>query len=231
MAFDLDRLCGYSTQRITKIQDRRLGFLYYAFILGIMGYILGYELLAQQSYKREGVVMGTARLQLKSPEAKFDDKDSAGLEYCGTSGRYASPLNADDTERRLPCYFWEEYDAVYPPLESGLSFLTTRITEMQTEIDSSCKGFDKPECSYKLVGETDHYVGNSEYFTLLIDHTMSVRTHVNMFCSLCTEQPASTTASDARVQAPSLDIARSSIKMEGRLQDLDGNNFDPCDGT
>ncbi len=41
--------------RLVRIRDWRLGALYYAFILGILGYVLGYSIVYEQRYRLKAV--------------------------------------------------------------------------------------------------------------------------------------------------------------------------------
>ena len=58
MGCDPDKVCGYSTIKRVRIKDRYLGFLHMFFILGIVGYIVGYEIFYKMGYLEVEVPIG-----------------------------------------------------------------------------------------------------------------------------------------------------------------------------
>jgi hypothetical protein len=61
-----DALLAYSTVKIVRIQDRRVGLVHYAFLLGIVGYIVGFTILFQQRYLLLQRPVGAVRVSLQS---------------------------------------------------------------------------------------------------------------------------------------------------------------------
>lgn len=78
---DPDLTFGYSTPAFVKIRDRRLGLLYYTLLILIALYIVVYQVIIQQGYRKEGVIFGTARLQLREPSQSFRVPDGS-VPYC-----------------------------------------------------------------------------------------------------------------------------------------------------
>lgn len=61
-----DRILSYNTVKIVKIQDRRVGLLHYVFLLGIVGYLVGFTIFYQQRYLILQQPFGAVRLSLQS---------------------------------------------------------------------------------------------------------------------------------------------------------------------
>ena len=116
--------------------------------------------------------MGTVRLQLQSPDAKFYRADRP---YCGDSGYF--PGSGGRPAGKHPCIFWDQYDAVYPPVESTATFLTTRVSRTVSQRPASCAEMQFANCSYTPVApKTAYFISDPTFFTLFIDHTMNVPT-------------------------------------------------------
>jgi hypothetical protein len=61
-----DSVVAYSTVKIVRIQDKRVGLAYYAFLLCIVGYIVGVTILYQQRYLLLQRPVGAVRVSLQS---------------------------------------------------------------------------------------------------------------------------------------------------------------------
>jgi hypothetical protein len=61
---DWDRFFEYSTVKVVKMRDARLGILHYAFVLLIVGYIVGYTVVYRQRYLLTEVPVGSVRMSL-----------------------------------------------------------------------------------------------------------------------------------------------------------------------
>lgn len=196
MPVDWDDVLGYSTVRMVKIRDRRLGILYYSALFGIFAYIVGYNILYEQAFKETGAIVGTVRLQLQRPTPQYR-QNFTRLHYCG-NGTY--PMG-DLQIPQMECRFLDQYDAVFPALESAATFLTTRVSETLQDLPPGCEHELSLDCQYNNVSTSVYAVGDVEFFTLLIDHTMNV---------------------------PSLNISRAATEMTGNLLNSDGTAIDPC---
>ncbi len=52
--------------QVVRIMDKRVGLLYYFFLLGIVGYIAGYTILFQHRYLKLETPIGSVRTSLMS---------------------------------------------------------------------------------------------------------------------------------------------------------------------
>ncbi len=57
---DLDDLFAYTTGKRVVIRHRWIGGLYYLTILGIVGYVIGYELILKRGYNAIVPLQGTS---------------------------------------------------------------------------------------------------------------------------------------------------------------------------
>ena len=223
---DLDDALAYSTTRTVRIRDRRLGGLYYLVVVGILCYILGYQVIVRQAYLKPAPVTALARLQLQRPSADYRWPDTQAP-YCagpGTPDRaapwprvasyyaypqpglyeYTGPGAQGVLTARLPCLFFDENFAVPNPLEANALFLTTRFTTLRQEASpANCTAEQYTFCSFNTTSSVYALVADAEMFTLLIDHSMAV---------------------------PSLGISRTASQMAGNIQGYSGQDdyADPC---
>ncbi len=113
-----DDWCGYTTLRTVKLRDWRLGFLYYSFLFSVFVYVVGYNLVYQQLYRRSVAIVGTARIQLRLPEAQYSVPPE-NTSFCGSGpGRAYRGKNGIPFLRK-PCQYWDNYDSVFPSLEDS----------------------------------------------------------------------------------------------------------------
>ena len=161
---DLDDIFAYSTLRVARVRDRRLGILHYTLQLLIFAYIVGYNLVYERAFLEFDEPIGSARLQLLQPSAEYRVAAPDELAYCG----------ADAPSGLYPCMFADEGYAL--GYMHGANFLaTTRITlsEQTVEPAAACALLEEPGCAFAGVDVT-YYVAQLENFTLLIDHAMDV---------------------------------------------------------
>lgn len=162
-----DAILAYSTVKIVQIQDRRLGLLHYFFMLVILGYIVGFTVLWQMRYLKTEAPVGSIRTSLMSPQTKGLTPPAAeSIAYC---------LQNSTSTNGFPnheCLYWDEDLVVYPTLEHGAMFVTTRITNTSQDLKDGCS-LTNNTCKYVPVSPpNDIYVADIEDFTLLIDHAM-----------------------------------------------------------
>lgn len=216
---DCDDVFAYETQRFVRVKDRKLGILNLTFMILIFGYVVGFNVVWEKGYRKVANVAGTARLQLQRPDVSLHiARPPAELEYClsanQTSGTYPMHIPANEPQQRedmAECKYLDANDAVYPSIEQEATFLATRIKNQHErianlssyEFDTDCNDLAWPECGYKNAGLVTYYLAEPEFFTVWIDHTMSV---------------------------PEYDISASSADLQGQLVNADGAKIDVCTG-
>lgn len=187
-AMDWDDLLAYSTIKLVRVQDRRLGILHYFFTLVILVYVVVYVQLIQKEYMQLEVPEGTVRLGLFAPRECPDGQTGAAcrqfrqeqteLPYCQLFADPVPPgyLMPDPFQ----CRYDDDSFAVWPPVEQRGFFASTRITEREQEPPAGCTdgGADGPRpqaaCfDWETTGEVTYYVAQIESFTAFIDHTMT----------------------------------------------------------
>lgn len=107
--------CAYTTGRIVKIRDWRLGVLHWTFVLAIFCYIVIYSVALEQRYRLRALdIVGSTRLQLKSPNSTYFVLP-ANTSYC-TNGTAPPPPNSWPyvQQFQFPCRYYDQYDAVDP---------------------------------------------------------------------------------------------------------------------
>ena len=190
---------SYSTLRVVRIKDWRLGLSHLVLQAAVCAYLLFYTIVFAQRYRRLAPdVVGSTRLSLRAPAAAYA-RPPAALAYCGA----ATP----GTPGIAPaCRYLDEVGAVAPFLEPGAMLATSRVTETAQTMaaGAACANASLPACVWSTVpgSAVVYFVAELEMFTLLLDHTMS---------------------------ASSVGVARTAAQMAGRLVDAAGATLDPCD--
>ncbi|EAL63456.2 hypothetical protein DDB_G0288061 [Dictyostelium discoideum AX4] len=160
---DWDSLFSYSTIKIVRIRDKRLGILHFAFLIGIILYIIVGTIFLQKKYLVLESPIGSIRTSLMAPSVKPTD-----LPYCLKNGTDTSY----DGYPNKPCQYWDEYLVLYPPSEESSMFITTRCTQETQSTVNGCN-LSEPTCVYNTTSSSDFYIANVENFTILLDHTLS----------------------------------------------------------
>jgi len=94
---------------------------------------------------------------------------------------------------------------VYPAVEAGQVFLTTRFVRINQVLSSpECANLCASDCGYVNASWRFAYVADPEMFTLRINHNINV---------------------------PSFRLSLSATNMKGRMIGQDGNTIDVCDGS
>lgn len=197
---DLNEVLSYSTPRLARIRDWRLGALSMILTLGIFAYVILWTVVFAQRYRRLALdVVGSTRLQLRPPTAAYW-LEPAATAYCGV-GPGVGPDGF--VFPRFPCRYIDAYDAVQPFLEPGALFMSSRISETNYSLPADCEAQLTPSCAFAASAPTStFFVGNLEMFTLLIDHTFS---------------------------SASLNLQQAASSMPGRLVDASGAVLNACD--
>jgi len=219
---DLDDVFAYSTARTVKIRDKRLGLVYLALFLGILGYVIGYQIVVRQAYLKSADVAALARLQLQRPSAAYrwpqgEAPYCAGNAPNGSGGvaafytypspgsyEYVGPGGGGLPSSQLPCLFFDESFAAPTPLESNAVFLTTRLTSWQEAATPApaCDRQGLEACDWTSLSAHNYsYVADVELFTLLIDHSFA---------------------------AGEIGLSRTASQMAGGIEGTANDDADPC---
>ena len=121
-----------------------------------------------QSYRADGELVGTLRLQLQAPAAEYR-RTPEQLPYCG-HGEYFSD---GGWHPQYPCKYDDALEAVFPSVETNALFLTTRQEDIQQNLPPGCPSPDSLDCSYVTNATETSYLAQPALFTLLIDHSVS----------------------------------------------------------
>lgn len=211
-AFDADDFLSFTTPRVVRIKDRRLGILSLASQLAIAIYIIVYVIIYQKKYLLYTPVKGLTRLDIWPPTTELLEAPLSDLPYCNTTipvsqtGRYKTPTMAAPWEQ-LSCqrYGTTSFGGIiYPADEINAMFVATRVTKSnQLSPGSGCNPEKANACPLgPLAVVSKEYLARPELYTIYIDHTMDVREYK---------------------------VFRSSngLKSNG-LVDRDGKKVDPC---
>ncbi|KYR01672.1 P2X receptor [Tieghemostelium lacteum] len=155
---DWDDLLAYNTVKVVKIRDARLGILHLSFMVGIILYIVVFQIFLQKGYLEIETPLGSIRTSLMAPSVYPSD-----LHYCTNQGGYNSTYAMD-------CQYWDENLVVFPVGEQSSFTATTRV-RTYNQVTIGCS-FTDPTCRYTNLNETNLYLAGVENFTLMIDHTM-----------------------------------------------------------
>jgi len=161
---DWDSLFSYSTVKIVRIRDKRLGILHLSFMGAIILYILIVTILLQQQYLAIQSPIGSIRNSLLPPANR-----SEFLPYCYNS----TNLNYEGFPTK-ECQYWDETLVMYPPSSEYSLFVTTRVTSSKQETSNGCS-LSQYNCTYVNVSNTtkDFYIADVDTFTILVDHTLA----------------------------------------------------------
>ena len=144
---DWNSLLAYSTVKIAKVHDWRLGALHYFFQLFITVYIVGVVCLYNKEYLRTEIPAGTVRVGMKEPaECDGDPGDPTlcvGFQQPATLMQYCEDFAAQrppDMKMldNYECRYADANFAVWPPVEQRGVLIATRVTT-----SSACNGEGK----------------------------------------------------------------------------------------
>jgi len=157
---------SYTTPRVVRIKNWRLGLTQYVLMTAIFIYVIIFNVVLDQRYRLKAVdVVGSTRLQLRAPSSAYALQPNETA-YCDQATGFPSvPIS--------PCVYLDSYDAVDPGLEQGALFVSTRITQLEQTLSPTCAGQPTPDCQYASVASSTFYVAEPEWSTLLIDHSFS----------------------------------------------------------
>lgn len=108
---------SYSTVKMVDISNWKLGILYYLIMIGILGFVCGYQIWWKKGYQREIPLIGDANVKAK------------GTAYMNTTH---GPV------------VWDAMDVVFPPKETNAIFLTTNVQMTSNQTRGVCVDRSQP---------------------------------------------------------------------------------------
>lgn len=215
---NLNDLLSYRTVRTVRIRDKWVGLTYYIIVIGILSYIIAYQIVYKQSYLKISNTVGSARLQLLRPNKSYTWGDGQPPYCLGGTGQ-TFPLIASQysfpspgsyqykdngvTSPQLSCMYFDELDAVPQSLDPNALFVLTRLTSInETALPASdCESAEHSYCEWNTLTSSTSYISDVEMFTLWVDHALV---------------------------SPDLRMTRTASQMGGVMLDYLGNKVDPC---
>lgn len=174
-----DNALAYSTIKVVKVRDWRLGCMHYFFQVAIFLYIVLYAVTFDQGFMyKEQIVGGSVTLNSRAPNLNdFGVENYAqNFSYCCESDdafdcqNGTKPLN--DT---LKCLSWDSYLAEYPTSSNLELAITSRVTISSETVNdpATCTETNwPPTCEYidDGAGEESFYIAGFEGYTIRIRH-------------------------------------------------------------
>jgi len=167
---------------MVKIRDARLGVLSYTLTVGILIYIVLYQLVAKGGYLVRNPAMDTVRLTLQQPTespttgkacnpngSDCDDNFTAltELNYCwqtqrSKQGRFST----------LNCTYMDGGEAAV--VKTGSIMMTTAVHQYSQSRNKTCKtGANTCRKLWDVDNQQQTYIVDPEGFTLLLDHSLT----------------------------------------------------------
>mmetsp|Transcript_107410 Transcript_107410/g.169570 ORF Transcript_107410/g.169570 Transcript_107410/m.169570 type:complete len:480 (-) Transcript_107410:194-1633(-) len=184
---DTDDLFAYTTQKMVKIRDARLGVLSYMLILAIFVYIVVWKLIAEGGYLVRIPASNTVRLTLQQPTKDAKGKTcnpnnqscddyftpATALDYCWSEDR--TKQGKFDT---LNCTYMDGGEVAV--VKTNSIMMTTSVHQYSQSRSGKCEN-GSPSCTKLWDIQTDqkYYVVDPESFTLLIDHSLTTQLDVS----------------------------------------------------
>lgn len=177
-------ICAYDTVKYVHIKDARLGLLRSLFLVGIIAYVVIFEMLGQGGWLESASIVGVVRFSLQQPTKNNCDPSSdrctnafsalTTLPYCtqfsNTSTQYYYPGST------YPCEIYEAINAQIVN-ERSIVVITRGSLKNQTLVcGSSSENSDKYYCPSTYNDTTleyKFYTAQSEAFTILLDHAVT----------------------------------------------------------
>eukprot|EP00040_Diaphanoeca_grandis_P004119 m.27122 g.27122 ORF g.27122 m.27122 type:complete len:469 (-) comp15691_c0_seq1:160-1566(-) len=167
---------AYTTPKLVKVRDWRLGALNYVLKVAIFGYIV-FELFYSKGYmKMEQITGGVVTANTNSPVGEYKGGQS-NLDYCCDE---CEPwYEPKDKAGNMTCLFWDGYQSDYPASMNQQVAMTSRVRVTREVALPGCTTTSWGEnCSYVPDDTTpgpngtitSGYVANLEKFTIMIRH-------------------------------------------------------------
>jgi hypothetical protein len=168
---------AYTTPKLARFEDRRIGILRACLVAVILAYVGIYQFWFKGEWAESNPVAGSSRLTIQQPTAGGCDPSTAGclnafrnkseLPYCAQAS-----VSVDYPGSVLGCKFF----AAPLPVGSELNGATLAVTRLQSaEQDNICAA-DADNCPKIFVNDEDgsmnsSFVADIESFTVALDHT------------------------------------------------------------
>jgi len=174
---DFDDLFAYETQKIVRIRDRRLGFLFYFLLFLVLCYVVGFQILYSNEHFKRKDVFGTGRITIQQPvkrcnpnkpDCLSDYSPLPSLPYCE---RFQGESTEVDPEFRRKCVFADQHSLTPFGMLEGNMLVPTRI-DSQVEHRGCDIGDDVCDNEYMLDENPEIiYVADIERYTVMFVHT------------------------------------------------------------
>lgn len=188
---DVDDLFPYTTTKMVKIRDARLGLLSYLLMLAIFVYIVVIQLIAKGGYLIRIPATSTVRLTLQQPtinekgktcnpnDPDCDDNFTPldKLNYCWREG-HTQQVTPQGSFPTLNCTY---LDGGEVSVTNGNSIMmATSVHQYKQHRNNTCEdGAYSCKKIWDIGKEEEIYVVDPERFTLLIDHTLAAKFNVD----------------------------------------------------
>eukprot|EP00041_Stephanoeca_diplocostata_P021766 m.513659 g.513659 ORF g.513659 m.513659 type:complete len:463 (-) comp21906_c1_seq13:2452-3840(-) len=219
---DADDLLAYSTPKMVKVRDWRLGGLNYAFQLAIAIYIIIWAVIINAGYNElEPVSAGSVNIQLRRAGlTDFVDTENTYPYCCALDGDTATwnsttLCNGTTAYSRtgLPCLWWNDLAADYQVgLDSSIA-VTSRV-DISTEPRCDLDEWHRDTTCLTEASESGYYVAGVEKFTLLIQHGVA---------GLIVDKSGKNTGDTERMEGVMLDTADEEVFLKAE-QGMDFKN-------
>mmetsp|Transcript_17697 Transcript_17697/g.27875 ORF Transcript_17697/g.27875 Transcript_17697/m.27875 type:complete len:389 (-) Transcript_17697:220-1386(-) len=123
-----DALCQYKSVRFIQVKNKKLAAIYYTVLLAVLGYVIGFTIIAQKGYQQADEVAGTVGVKIKGSSSVGND------------------TNFTDITSLIP---FDSMDLIRPSMEENAFFLTTAMTITPNQTRGFCDGnpSETPECT------------------------------------------------------------------------------------
>uniref|UniRef100_A0A7S3K5J9 Purinergic receptor n=1 Tax=Aureoumbra lagunensis TaxID=44058 RepID=A0A7S3K5J9_9STRA len=173
---DIDDVLAYPSVKMVRIRDARLGVFKTLLMIGIILYVVLYELAYQGLYLQSSAISGAARLTLQQPTVDSCDPTDYGcknefsklddLIYCAQTGQEKKYVG-----NKFPCAYYENI-GVQVVMDSSI-LISTRITQYEQHLVCNASStLSTCPFLYNTSHENTFYVADAERFTILIDHSV-----------------------------------------------------------
>jgi hypothetical protein len=165
-------LLSYSTAKMVKIKDRRLGALSLAATIAVLIYIC-FVMFSDQQYLYRETPVGTVRLSLKAAKMPKTNDTSTLPAYClnsPASGTYNS------SRLLLDCLFLDENSPGFEGFSLNSIYLPTRINTSVQALPVDCTSAGSPGCTFQQVSNAAYYTANADNWTFKISSTANAPT-------------------------------------------------------
>lgn len=189
-----DDVFAFTLPATVAIRDWRLGVIHKLFLILVFAYVVVYELLINEGFRKPVDITGAVRVVLRNPEpaARLQPCPAYCLDtfqQCGGPSQPQYNISADRANYtyvggggvmapRRPCPYadsaWVQTDSLQP---EGV-FVPTTITVRTQQVQPAgypCSDFQLglPACSYNTTNTSTIVIPDAEEFVLRIDHSFA----------------------------------------------------------